>query len=131
MLTLDKMTSKHTQKLLDLIENHARLEIISRMGEIPSDVRISTVNDTVDALDDLRTFVFGTCDMVELAYEFGILKRGNASSSKKKKVKVKVKIKVETNNKKKKKIVKKKIARKRHILDDDEDNILGDILGRN
>lgn len=129
MLTPDRMTDKHVQKLLDLVEKHARLEVLSRMGEIPSDVRISTVNEAIDAMDDLRMFVFGTNDLVELAHKFGVFKSGTATKTKaktKKKVKVKVRIDGSSEKTSNKKKVKKKVT-KRHLFEDDD--ILGDILG--
>jgi len=90
MLTPDKMTKAHVSKLLDLIESHTRSDISARIGPIPDDVRLSVIDDMVEALDDLRKFVFGTSDIVELGYQFGILKHKTKKAKKKVKRKERV-----------------------------------------
>lgn len=135
MLLLKDMTERHVQKILDLVEAHTMADVAARMGTLPSDVYSDTLDNQVEALDNLRKFIFGTSDLVELAYMFGVYKRKSkkvSAVSTKKKVKKKV-VKSQTQGYidvirgKKKKKIKKKVKRKVNIRDE-SDNILSSIL---
>ena len=75
MLTVEKMTPNRVAKLLELIEIQTRNDVASRIGDLPMDVYLGTATEAVEALDRIREYIFGTSDLVELAYEFGILKK--------------------------------------------------------
>ena len=63
-------------KLLQLIEQHARLEVglrtgyFARMKVMPKG-GLSHANDMVDVLDEIRKLVLGTSDLGPLADKFG------------------------------------------------------------
>jgi IS30 family transposase len=62
------------KKLLQLIEQSTRAEIMARLGERMSRDFTDYFQDHLDKEDEIRRFVFGTDDLVELGLRFGILK---------------------------------------------------------
>jgi len=89
------MKTRDFQWLYKLVEEHARAEVAARMGVMPKDTYANTVEMMVEKLDELREYLFGTSDLVELADLFGI----KMPTPKKEK---KVKSKKKTYSKKKK-----------------------------
>lgn len=61
------------KKLLKLIEQWTRAEIIARLGRFDNKGYIDYANMQVDKKDEMRKLVFGTDDLVELGEMWGII----------------------------------------------------------
>ena len=88
MLTSKNITKIQVKKLLDLLEEYTRSDIAARLGAVPGDVFVNLTQMTVDKMDELRTLLYGTDDMVKLGLNFGIIKPRTKKKKKKKKKRI-------------------------------------------
>ena len=90
MIKPDHIKKSQAKHIIKLLEHHARSEIMARLG--PPNIKDYCDNYmvSVDKIDEIREFVFGTSSLAELGERWGLLPE---IKKKKKKLKVKVRIK--------------------------------------
>lgn len=67
--TLTKPTVD-TSKLLILLEQWARADVMSRLGSLSSDIDYAHVK--IEKEDEIRKLLYGTCSLPELAARWGM-----------------------------------------------------------
>ena len=68
----DKIKKSQARKLLKLLEQEARAEIMARVAPFDNLEYTDYFMLRIEKTDEVRKFVFGTSNLVELAYKFGI-----------------------------------------------------------
>ncbi len=68
----DHIKKSQARRILKLLEQETRAEIMARHGLISSGGYGKYFQMKLDKLDELRAYVFGTSDLVELGYRWGL-----------------------------------------------------------
>ncbi len=84
VLTSKNITRRQVRELLELLEDYTRYDVAARLGDIPRDLFTNLTQVTVDKMDEIRRFVYGSDDMVKLGLDWGILKARTRKRKKKK-----------------------------------------------
>ena len=98
MITQNKIKKSQAQHIIELIEQAERANVMARLGPCSFPAYADYARISLDKRDELLEYIFGTSDMVVLAYKWRILKKADEE------VRVRVKIKKKKKKKKRKKI---------------------------
>lgn len=66
------MRTKKAEHLLALYEQITRVDIMSRLGRLAGNIDYAGIK--IDKEDELREYLYGTSNLVELGDKFGLLK---------------------------------------------------------
>jgi len=76
MITKDSITRKQAHKLVKLLERWVRADVMSRLGRFDNLEYLDYVQLKIEYEDKIRTMLFDTSNLAELARLWGIRKRG-------------------------------------------------------
>ncbi len=72
MIVPDRIKKSQAKHLIKLLEQEARAEIMARVAPFDNLEYADYFMLKIEKMDEIRKFVFGTSNLVELAYKFGI-----------------------------------------------------------
>lgn len=89
-IDFDHITRKQAQRIITLLDQNFRAEIMARLGAglVPHDYS-NYYEDAISALDEVREYVFGSSDMVECGLAWNLLQLQVRKKRRKKKKKKK------------------------------------------
>lgn len=74
---MDKPKKSKYKKLVSLLEQHTRCEIMARLAPLSSREACDYYQKTLEIENKIRKKLFGTSDLVQLGEEWGVLKKRN------------------------------------------------------
>ncbi len=81
MIEPKKIKKEQAAKLVQLVYQHAKAEIIARYGRIGNLEYADATSDMQEKEDAIRTLVFGTSDLIALGEHWGLIKKGPLKNS--------------------------------------------------
>jgi hypothetical protein len=83
MIMEKQITKKQAQKLVEMLEQWTRCDIIARHKDFGNTLgHADYYHDKLKLEDKIRTRLFGSCNLVELGHKWGILKETNTKGKK-------------------------------------------------
>lgn len=73
MIEPDKITRKQAKKLVSLLEQEARCEVMARMGRFDNLEYAEYAMKQIELKDEIRKMLFGTSDIATLAERWGMI----------------------------------------------------------
>ena len=86
MITPNKIKKSEAKHILKLLERWTRAEVIARLGRFDNLEFADYALMKIELEDELRLFLYGTSDLVELGNKFDLLKRKRKKKKKKRKI---------------------------------------------
>ena len=75
MIEPNKIKKSQARYIIRLLEEQTRAEIMSRLGPVSPPDFAEYHSISIHKMDKLRRYIFGTDDLVQLGYRWGLLKK--------------------------------------------------------
>lgn len=82
MITPENITRKQAKRLVKLIEQETRCEVMARLGPVTTLECIDYAVQRIEYTDKIRKMLFDESELVVLAEQWGMLKKGKIKRKK-------------------------------------------------